>query len=67
VAETRFIHIAGRSAEMIDCASSIDVLLIHKRTAVMQQNLDWFRHYLLGSVCKPVADHWDKVQPEFID
>ena len=31
--------------------------------AVIQQNLDWFRHYLLGSVCKPVADIWGKVEP----
>jgi hypothetical protein len=34
--------------------------------AVIQQNLDWFRHYLLDSVCKPVADYWDKVEPDSI-
>lgn len=32
--------------------------------AVMQQNLDWFKHYLLGSVCKPVANYWGKVEPD---
>jgi len=32
--------------------------------AVIQQNLDWFRYYLLGSVRKPVADYWGKVEPD---
>ncbi|MFH2112764.1 MAG: S9 family peptidase [Candidatus Bathyarchaeota archaeon] len=32
--------------------------------AVIQQNLDWFRHYLLDEACKPVADIWGKVEPD---
>ena len=32
--------------------------------AVIQQNLDWFRHYLLDSGCKPVADYWGKAEQE---
>jgi dipeptidyl aminopeptidase/acylaminoacyl peptidase len=32
--------------------------------AVMQQNLEWFRHYLLGSACKPVADYWSKAESD---
>jgi dipeptidyl aminopeptidase/acylaminoacyl peptidase len=31
--------------------------------AVMQQNLDWFRHYLLGDGRGPVAGFWGTVEP----
>jgi dipeptidyl aminopeptidase/acylaminoacyl peptidase len=32
--------------------------------AVMQQNLDWFRHYLLDEAHEPVAGDWGKVEAE---
>ncbi len=31
--------------------------------AVMQQNLDWFRHYLLDDAREPVAGIWGTVEP----
>jgi hypothetical protein len=28
--------------------------------AIMQQNLDWFTHYLIDPKKEPVPKHWDK-------